>query len=425
MKTLKVSVQDGKVCEKILTIEVGREDIQKEYEEFYQAVSPKAKIPGFRPGKAPRDVIAMHFKNEAREEVLKHLISESYRNALQEKSLEPLGYPNIKDVNFDEQKLSYRAQIEIRPKVKISRAAGLAAKKEAVQVANEEVEQALKSIQQSFAQFKVVEDRAAAMGDFLIADYVCFVDGKEAEKRTDDWFEIREEEFLKGFSKQLVGSKPGDEKEVQITFPESMSRKELAGKPALFKVKVKEIKVRNLPELNDDLARDAGEYQTLAELRAKIEKDILSRKEHEKEAAFEKALLDEFLKHNKIDLPEGLVKRRAEYLLERSKQDFLHQGHSEEEFEKNRATLLEDLQPEAKRQVHLAFLLDELAAKENITVTDEDLKTHYAQLAGRVRQPVEEVEKYYHEHEDAKESMKDQVRSEKVIEWIKKNSKQK
>ncbi|MBI3306884.1 MAG: hypothetical protein HYZ84_03675, partial [Candidatus Omnitrophica bacterium] len=176
---MKVSVQDGKACEKILTVEVGQEDIKKEYEEFYQAVSPKAKIPGFRPGKAPRDVIAMHFKNEAREEVLKHLISESYRQALQEKSLEPLSYPRIQDVNFNEQKLFYRAQIEIRPKIKLSRTAGLTAKKESAQINPDEIEQALKSIQQSFAQFKAVEDRPAAMGDFVIADYVCSVDGKE------------------------------------------------------------------------------------------------------------------------------------------------------------------------------------------------------------------------------------------------------
>ncbi|MBI3313400.1 MAG: trigger factor, partial [Candidatus Omnitrophica bacterium] len=401
------------------------EDIKKEYEEFYQAVSPKAKIPGFRPGKAPRDVIAMHFKNEAREEVLKHLISESYRQALQEKSLEPLSYPRIQDVNFNEQKLSYRAQIEIRPKIKLSRTSGLTAKKESPRINPDEVEQSLKSIQQSLAQFKAVEDRPAVMGDFIIADYVCSVDGKEVEKRTDDWFEIREEEFLKGFSQQLVGVKAGDEKDVQINFPENMSRKELSGKPASFKVKVKEIKTRILPELNDDLARDAGEYKTLAELRAKLEKDILTRKEREKESEFEKQLLDELLKHNKIDLPAGLVQRRAEYLLERAKQDYMHRGHSEQEFEKNREKMIVDLEPEAKRQVHLAFLLDEIAAKENITASDEDLKSHFAELAERVRQSVEEVEKYYNEHEDARESMRDQVRSEKVIEWIKKNSKQK
>lgn len=420
---MKISVQDVKSCEKILTIEVGREDIQKEYEEFYQAVSPKAEIPGFRPGKAPRDVVAMHFKNEARKEVLKHLISESYCQALAEKALEPLGYPDIREVNFNELKLSYRAQIEIRPKIKLSRTAGLTAKKESIQIAPEEIEQALKTIQQSLAQFKAVENRPAAMGDFVIADYVCFVDGKEVEKRADDWFEIREEEFLKGFSRQLVGAGAGEERQVQINFPGNMSRKELSGKPATFKVKVKEIKIRVLPELNDDLARDAGEYQTLTELRAKTQKDILSRKEREREAAFEKALLDELLKHNKIDLPAGLVKRRAEYLLERDKQNYLQQGHSEEEFEKGRANLIAGLEPEARRHVHLAFLLDEIAAKEGITVSQEDLKAHFAEFAARIRRPAAEVEKYYHEHEGAKDSLRDQVRSQKVIDWIKKNSK--
>ena len=146
METLKVSVQDGRTCEKILKIELTKDEVQKEFQEFYTAVAPKAKIPGFRPGKAPLQVLAMHYKDEARESVLKHLITESYRQAVRDKALQPLGLPEIEEVNFKDDFLSYQARIEIRPKIKLSRVTGLTAKKEKAEIKPSEVEEALKRV---------------------------------------------------------------------------------------------------------------------------------------------------------------------------------------------------------------------------------------------------------------------------------------
>ncbi len=420
---MKVSVKDTKACEKTLKIEIGSDRIQEAYESFYREVAPKAKIPGFRPGKAPMNIVAMHFQGEAKEQVLKDLLTESYREAVEEESLEPIGYPEVRDIQFDDQKLSFEAAVEVKPKIKLSKVKGLSAKKEAVSVKASEIEEGLKRIQESLAQFKAVEDRASALGDFVIADYECIVEGKEAEKRADDWFELKAEEYLKGFSSQLTGAKPGDEKEVKVTFPADMNRKELAGKEAVFKVKIKEIKAKSLPELNDDLAREAGEHTTLAELKAKIEKDLLTQKEKEADGAYEKALLDELVKSNKLDLPPRLVERRIEYMMDQAKQHMAQQGAPEDEFEKQSSKMKESFRPEAERQVHVAFLLEEIAAKENITVEDADLKKHFERIAERFRQPVETVEKYYQGREDAIESLKDQIRSEKTVEFIKQNAK--
>ncbi len=421
--SLKVSVHDGKKCEKILKIELPQNEIQKEFDEFYSSVAPKARIPGFRPGKAPRHVLVMHYKDEARETVLKHLISGSYKQALQEKSLEPLGYPEIKDVNFKEDKLSYEAKIEIRPKIKLSRVSGLSAKKQKSEVKAEEVTEALERLRQSFAQYKVVEDRPAQLGDFIIADYVCLVEGKEVEKRNDDWFELKEEEFLKGFSAQLVGAKPGEEKDVQIQLPEKTGRPEIAGKSAAFKIKVKEVKTKVLPALDDSLAKEAGEFQTLAELKQQVEKDLLTSKEHDAEVQFEKFLLDELLKHNKMDLPAGLVSRRLEHLLHDAQENAKKRGGSDEEFKKAEPEIRPKFEAEAARQIHLAFLLDEIANQEKITVTEEDFKKRFERIAHEVRQPLENVERYYAQHEEAKEALQDQIRNEKAIDFIKKNAK--
>lgn len=420
---MKVSVKDSKNCEKILKIEVGEDRIREEFEAIYAALAPKAKIPGFRPGKAPKNVVALHYKSEAREQVLKNLLNDSYREALKENELEPLGYPDIQEVKFDENSLSYQASIEVRPKIKLAKIKGLSAVKEEVAVKAEEVEEEIKRIQESLAQFKAVEDRPSAFGDFVIADYVCTADGQEIEKRNDDWFELKQEEFLKGFSEQLTGLKSGDEKEVRVTFPEGMGRKELAGKQAVFQVKVKEVKSKQLPELNDDLAREAGEYNSLAELREKIGKDLKAKKEQEAEQAYEKALLDELVKKNKVDLPPKLVERRIDYMLEQAKSNLMRHGAGEDIFEKEKDKLREEFRPEAEKQVHIAFLLDEISEKEGIAAADEDIKKKFQALADRFHQQVDYIEKYYADNEEALDALKDQIRNEKTIEFIKQNAK--
>ncbi len=419
----KVSVKDGKACEKILKIEIGAEEIKKEFDEYYHHVAPAAKVPGFRPGKAPRNVLELHYAGDAREKVLKQLITLSYRQAVREKSLEPLSFPDIKDVKFDDSKLSYEASIEVRPKIKLSKVTGLSVKKQKTELKPEEIEEGLNRVRESLAKFKAVEDRPAQMEDIVIADYVCEAGGKEVEKREDDWFHLQKEEYLKGFSAQLVGVKPGDEKLVQVDFPSEFSKKELAGKPAVFKMKIKEIKIKILPDLNDEMAKEAGEYKTLAELKEKMEKDLRATKERDVEVKFEKDLMDEFLKQNKVELPEGLVQRRSERLMEDALQHFTSHGGAKEKSEELKNKIKAEVDTEARKQVHLAFLLDELAVREKIEVKPEDLKKKYESVGQQVRQPAEAVEKYYGANEDAREGLYDQIRNEKAIEYIKQNAK--
>lgn len=419
----KVKLQDGKACEKILTIEITPDRISEEFESFYKAIAPKAKVPGFRPGKVPRDVLVMHYEKNAKDSVLETLLSESLPKVLREKDLRPLTTPEIKDIQFTKEKLVYKAHIEIRPKIKLSKVTGLSAKKEKVVIKAEDVEKAIKQTQEMHAQYKAVEGRAAKLGDFVITDYVCTVEGKEVEKRNDDWIELKEEEYLKGFSTQLVGANVGDEKDVQITFPKDMADKRAAGKTAVFKMKVKEIKEKKLPALDDEFAKGAGDYKDLADLKQKLTADLEKRATDEKEAAFERELLNELVKQNKIDLPYGLVHRRSEYLLDQSRQRFLQQGGTEELFDKEKEKMTKEFEAEAKRQIHVAFLLDEIAEAQSIKSEEADLGKKYEALSLQFRQPKETIEKYYTEHQEARETLLDQVRNEKVIEFLKQNAK--
>lgn len=419
----KVKVQDGGVCEKILTIEIGKEKIREEYEAFYQAIAPRAKVPGFRPGKVPQNVLVMHYEKEANDSVLEHLLSESLPRSLKEKAISPLTTPEIKDVQFTQEKLVYKAHVEIRPKVKLGRVTGLTAKKERAEVKPEDLEKSLKQMREMHAQYKAIEGRPAKMGDFVIADYVCMVDGHEMEKRNDDWIELKEEEYLKGFSAQLVGVHIGDEKDVEATFPQEVADKKVAGKKAVFKVKIKEIKDKTLPVLDDELAKQAGEYKDLADLKQKMTADLEKRAAEEKEAAFERELLNELIKHNKMDIPIGLLKRRTEHLMDQARQRFLYQGGTEDLFDKEKEKMRKEFEAEARRQIHLAFLLDEIGDAQHIKAEEADLKRKYESLSGQYRQPKETIEKYYQEHQEALESLIDQVRNEKVIEFLKQNAK--
>lgn len=419
---LKIKLQDGKACEKILTIEVTQDRIREEFETFYQSIAPRAKVPGFRPGKIPRDVLVMHYEKNANDSVLESLLSESLPKALREKDLSPLTTPEIKDIQFAKEKLTYKAHIEIRPKIKLARVTGLTAKKEKSGVKPEDVEKALKQTQEMHAQYKAIEGRAAKLGDFVIADYVCTIDGKEMEKREDDWMELKENEYLKGFSAQLVGANTGDEKDVQVSFPQDMADKKAAGKAAIFKMKIKEIKEKILPELNDELAKQAGEYKDLNDLKEKLTDDLQRRDAGEKEAAFERELLNELVKHNKMDLPDGLLQRREEYLMDQARQRFLQQGGTDEMFDKEKEKMQKEFESEARRQVHVAFLLDEIAETRGIKAEESDLGKKYETLSQQYRQPKEMIEKYYQEHKESRETLLDKIRNEKVVEFLKQNA---
>lgn len=420
---VKTSLKDAAACEKVLSVAVTEDLIRQEYDEFFQKVGKEARVPGFRPGKAPREVLETHFRGEAREKVLERLIARSFREAVKEREIEFLGRPTIREIQFTEEKLSYEALLEVPPRIKLGKYRGLSAAKKAAEVKAEEVDQALERVRESLAKFQAVEDRPAGLGDFLIADYTCTVEGKEAEKRSDDWFELREDEFLKGFSTQLVGVRPGEEREVQIQFPEKFGRKEWAGKPGVFKVKVKELKAKTLLPLNDDLAKETGEFETLEALRSHLQKQIESEKVRQAEIEFENALLDTLLKENAFEVPKGIVERRLVSLAQSTVEALRQRGLTEEAIQKELSSIYEKLRPEAAREVRLSFLLDEIAKQEKLELSESDFETKYKEIGLRHRQSEEPVRKYYAEHPEAKESLGIQILNERAIQLIKDNAK--
>ena len=255
---VKVNVKEVNSCEKVLTIDVPSEIVSQEFNSFYDSVAKRARIPGFRPGHAPRNVVALHFKEEARQEVWKQLVSRTFRDAVKQEEIPIVGYPRIENVEFDETCLKFKAHVEMRPKIKIDKYAGLLLKREPVRVAPSEIEDVLDRLREAHAKFQAVEGRQARLGDFLIADYQLRIDGKQVEDRKGEWIEIRQKDFLEGFSKQLIGARPNESRQVSVSFPSDYGHKEFAGKKGEFSILVHEVKEKILPALDDELAKETG-----------------------------------------------------------------------------------------------------------------------------------------------------------------------
>ena len=419
---MKINVKEINPCEKVLTIDVPSEMVTEEFASFYKSVGKQAKIPGFRPGHAPKQVVALHFRDEARKEVWKHLVSRTFRDAVKQEEIPIIGYPRIENVEFDETRLKFKAHVEMRPKIKLDKYAGLSVKRDPVQINESEIDEALKRIQESHAKFEVVAERGAKLGDFLVCDYRLHVDSHEIEKRDGEWIEIREKDYLEGFSKQLLDVKAGEAREVTVTFPSDYGKKELAAKQGQFFITVREIKEKKLPVLNDDLAKEAGDYETLEDLKKAIRQDFENHKRQEIERKVENALLEELLKKSKFEIPSGMVERRLSALVDESVQNLIHRGVKEEDAIREKETFRKDLLPEAQKQIRISFILDEIATREHIEAAEADLNSKYQSIADRVRRSIEEVKDYYAQEEERKESLLQQIVTEKTIQWIKNKS---
>ncbi|MBI4387868.1 MAG: trigger factor [Candidatus Omnitrophica bacterium] len=415
----KVAVKDISSCEKLITIHVAPDQIKQEYNVFYAKAEKVAKVPGFRPGKVPRDILAIHYKDTAREEVLKNLIPKSLAEACRSKDIHPISTPTVQRIDFEQDHFNFDAHVEVRPKIKIDRYKGLTVKPKPLQVQDSEVSDIMKRIQESHAKFVPIENREAVIGDYLICDYVCNVGGKQIEKRSEDMIALKEKDYLEGFSNQLVGVKSGDKRDVKVIFPQNYTNKKFAGKEGIFQVSVKEIKTRELPAIDDEFAKEAGDFQTVNDLTQKIRTDIETHKKEEQNLEIENALLDLLIQNSKFDVPKRMVERRRNALVEDTIHRLKHQGLNREADAQELETLRQKMQPEAERQVKISFILDEVAQKEKIEAQAADFSAKYETIAKQYRKPFEEIQEHFEKNQNEKESLLLRIVSEKTIQFVK------
>lgn len=415
---MKSKIKKTEECGAAFDIEVSRETVAKAFDEVYNEIVKIAAIPGFRVGKAPRELVQKHYNKDAREEVLKRLIPEAYSKAVSEHRINPAGMPEITDVNFNEgDVLTFKARVDTRPEFKLKAYKGIKIDKKKVEVKDEEVDATLNNLREMNAKYLAVEDRSVAISDYVVSDVDCYVDGKKIHKTRENlWLYIDKEALVPELPLNMVGMKIGEEKDIEAKLPEKYPNKELVGKIAKYHVKVKEIKQRKLPSLDNDFAKDLGK-DTIDEVKKEIRKELEARGRLNADIEMENKLLGKITDDNVFNVPANFVKHQLDHMVENAKKKLLEKGFKKEELDKKDNELKEKFKNDAVKQVRLLFILDEIANAEKIEISDEDVQNAYRSIAAQVGKDEKTVKDYY-EKEGLEDNLKDKIREEKTIKFL-------
>jgi len=407
---MKVKVKELTGSRRIFEIEIPEDAIGEKYEQVYGDIQRSAQIPGFRAGKAPRYLIEAHYKDKAEDEVKKRLIADYFSKALKDSSLNTIGSPIISDVVLERGKpFTFKAEVNVKPDVKLKSYKGLKVKKRKVYVSNEDVDKVTEELQERNAQLKDVEGRSAKEGDWCLCNVEVVVEEKPAEKSEGVWFALNPKSTKKEFLDQLIGSNPSDVKTVKTTLPTNYPRKEHAGKEAQFIITVTQIKERILPSIDDEFAKDLGGYKSLLELRGHIREELTKIKEQEAQLKVEEDIITQLIKQTDFEAPAVLVDSEMDRLAQDARARLLYLGYTKEEVEKQEPSMKAKIKEEAIKKIKGYFILEKIAEAEGIKVTEAEVKERIELLASRSKRTVEEMKSYLTEN-----NLLDDIRSDIV-----------
>jgi trigger factor len=407
---MKVEVEKQPDSVSTLRIELPPEEVSKEWDEIAGSFARFAKIPGYRPGKAPRRVIEAKFRKEIQDELTKKLVSKSYHDAIEQKQLRVVSLTNVEDVQFgDDKSMRFRATVVIAPDFDLPDYKNISAEVLDTKVSAAEVDAALDRLRDQAADFVDVPERGLQMEDFAVVDFEGTIDGKaineiapQASKNLHGgkkfWLRLAPDNFLPKFCEQIIGLRPGESRTVTVEFPADFPVKELGGKQAAYHVTVHEIKERILPPLDDSLAGKLAPGKTLAELRDVIEHDLEHEKEHEVERAKESQIVKYLHEHTKFDLPPSLLRNETRRALGELVQRNRERGVPDEMLKDKEKELVEGAAGLAAHRLRTNFILQRIAEREKIEVSREDLDKRIRQEAARYNVSVEKMRKELGEH---------------------------
>ena len=391
---MKIEVQKDRDCKRELTIEVEAEDLKEDYESVCSRYHRQARVPGFRPGKAPMSLIKQRYKDAIREDFLELAVQKSFRNAVQSENLVPLQSPHVHDISYSEnQPLRFKAHFEVLPEVEIRNYKGLEIEQTKVEVEGEEIEHSLRQLQERLAQYTPVEDRAAQAGDFAVISYTGrFCEGNEPSFQAQDVYcEIGGADTLVQFTENLAGSATGDSRVFKIKYDPEFPNKKLAGKEIEYTVQVHSVKLKKTPELNDDFAKDVGEFSSLEELRNKIQHDIATEKERSARTQMQNQLLEQVIESNPFEVPDALVEKQTEIRINDYVRSLILQGIHPQTLDINWVDFRERQRQQAVHDVKAGLVLEHIAEQENLQVTEEEVDEEITRRAKEAEQPIEAV----------------------------------
>lgn len=413
-----------------LTVEVAAEEVEKALQAAYMKEKGKISLPGFRKGKVPRNMIEkMYGPAIFYEDAVNTMLQEHYPSAADESGLDIVSRPTVDVVQIEKGKpFIFTAEVAVKPEVKLGKYLGVQVTKIDTAVSDEELDEALEKEREKNSRTVTVTDRPVENGDTAVIDFEGFVDGVafEGGKGENHPLEIGSHSFIDTFEDQLIGKNAGDEVDVNVTFPEQYQAKELAGKPALFKVKIHEIKTKELPELNDEFAQDCSEFETLAEYKEDLRKQLEQTKENDAKRAKEDEAIQKIIDKSEMEIPEAMIETQCENMVEEFAQRIAQSGLSMEQYMQFSGLtidkLKEQVRPEAETRIKSSLVLEQIAKDENIEVTDEEIDAEVAKMAAQYGMEADKLKEFMGDAE--KKSMKRDLAVTKAVDLIMENVKE-
>ena len=413
-----------------LTIEVPAEELEKAIEAAYKKQKNQISVPGFRKGKVPRVMIEkMYGVGVFYEDAANTLMQQNYPSAVDESGVDIVSRPTVDVVQIEQGKpFIFTAEVAVKPEVTLGKYMGVTVTKIDTSVSEDEVNEALEQQRNNNARTISVTDRPVAVGDTAVIEFEGCVDGVafEGGKGENHPLEIGSHTFIDTFEDQLVGKNAGDEVEVNVTFPEQYQAADLAGKPATFKVKINEIKTKELPELDDEFAQDVSEFDTLAEYKESLKKNLEEKKENEAKRTKEDEAVQKIIDKSKMDIPEAMIDTQCETMIEEFAQRIAQSGLSMDQYLQFSGLtvdgLKEQVRPEALSRIQASLVLEQIAKDENIEVSDEDVNAEIEKMAASYGMEADKLKEYMGDAE--KDSMKKDLAINKAVELVMSNVKE-
>ena len=410
-------------CRRELELEIPAEEVSKASERVAKEISRVAKVPGFRPGKAPLSLIKRRFADDIKGEVLQSLVPERVEKAVVEEKLSPVSQPQVEKLEFNEgQPLKFRAVFEVLPEFELGKYKGLDIEMPAMDVTEEDVTKSLEETRERAAAFAPVEGRAIESGDFAQLKLVGTPEGGGEPIQADSVLcHVGAEETMEPFNENLRGANIGEHKEFDVDYPADYPDQKLAGKKFHYAADVTGIKTKKLPELNDDFAKDVSDATTLDELKKKIRESLEHQRDHRQKDLQREKVIFELVKMHDFPVPESLVEHQKDVRLERVVRSLAQQGVDPRAVNLDWVTLRQRQEERAKEDVKAELIIDKIASTEQIDVTDEELEHELEHMAGHSGESVEAIRARLTK-QGALDRMKAKLRSDKTLDWLAQNA---
>jgi trigger factor len=428
---VNVTLEHLAPCKKLLRVEVETQKVDETFENITKEFQKQAALPGFRPGKAPRDMVVRKYGKDIEDEVKRKLISDFYKQAVDDQKLDVLGHPDIEEIQFNRgQPMQFAATVETAPQFELPEYKGIPVKREARSVSEEDIVRAIDALREPQVSFKTV-DRPVQTGDVVVVNYTGTCDGKPITEiaptaqgltaKQNFWVDVPSKSFIPGFAEQLMGAKAGDKRTVTVDFPADFVTPQLAGKKATYDVDVVEVKEKALPAVDEAFAKAYG-AESLDKLKEGVRRDLENELKYKQERGVRNQLIRSLLNRVNFELPESSVARETRNVVYDIVQENAKRGVTREVIEKEKEQIYSAAAQGAKERVKVAFLLQKIAEKEDVKVSQQEIAARITRLAAMYQISPEKFAKDLQKRNGLIE-IYDQIMNEKVMEMLEKSAK--